>query len=291
MKLATLNHELSLDALALGTALSPLLEQYTTSPVAQDLAPRVSVQLHLYRPGTVNAVWSAAPRDGSAGFLRAMTKLSVEIQRAFRNWLQLLWVSDLDNLRDTDRSAQVAAYLALRPFYPKSKNAYGYDLLEDGCLKSIERNVKLYISGVLEVFSTRLRLAGEHALADFYAPRHANWFVENALKSPKHLYEILAREEKLIRLWAPFLGREASELDSEIKWESAREEVASHLRAILRRDDDWRFLAPLFEMEATAGLERHLDWPVTRRLEIFLRPLGEPHTRANVIPFPTRLAA
>jgi hypothetical protein len=293
MNLLPLRQQFTLDALTLGSSLCPLLTHYEVAPHAADLARTVVASFHLSYTGDAERVWKAAPRDGSPLFLRAMSKISVEIQKAMRAWIHLLWTSDIENLRDTDRSAQVAAYLALQPFYPKRKHAYTYDVLETGCLRGIDRNLRLFYSGVLEAFSAQLRVAGEHALAQFYSSRHSNWFLDQVLKSPKHLYEILTREEKVIRHWGPFLSHG---IPPE-KLESVRESVAVEFRSILRRDDDWRFLVPLIEIEATTGLERYLDVPLGRRLEITISPAGQPQSPGskaqggNVIVFPSQLAA
>ncbi len=276
---------MALDALCLGTAVAPLLHHYRTSPEAGKLERKIAVELLLRPEPRGEEVWPRVPADGKAGFLRGMTRVSVEIQRALRCWIQLLWLGDLENLEDLERSARVAAYLALRPYHPKAKNAYAYDLLEDSHWRSIHRSVESELGFVLETIATHARLCGRHDLADYYAPRRAACLAKQVQKSPGVFGEVLVRENRLIKAWAPLVGKA---LDED-KLAQAREEVAPALRGIFRRDDDWRFLTPLLEIEATAGLEAHLKRPPSRRLEIRIRPQsGRDASPRNVIEFPRR---
>jgi hypothetical protein len=174
----------------------------------------------------------------------------------------------------------------LRPFYPKVKCSYSYDLLEDRHTESIERSVGIYIGDVLQQLSTQLRLAGEHDLADYYAPDRSDWFAQEALKSRKGLYEMISRESQMIRAWAPLLGNAP---DVEFL-AAAREQASPALRGIFRRDDDWKFLTPMLELEVLAGLETFLHKPKSRQLELRIRPADRPvaNTKGKLIEFPRR---
>ncbi len=290
MKHLTLRHDMNLEALSLGTALAPLLHHYRTAPTQSLLANRIELSLELSYPGDPLAHWTAAPNPKETGYFRAVTLLSVEIQKALRAWIGCLWNSQLDNLRDTERTTQVAAYLALRPHYPKSKNALGYDALEDISLGTLQRSLRTHMADALGPIATQLRLLGEHDLADFYSPSHATWFADNAVKTPKLLLNLLAREHKMIRVWAPCPGQGIEEK----RLEEVREEIAMNLRGMIRRDDDWRFLTAAVEIEATTAMEAYLERVPQRRLYLQARPedgplaATSPRLPARVIEFPSR---
>ncbi|MFN9299719.1 MAG: hypothetical protein ACK6DZ_18670, partial [Acidobacteriota bacterium] len=275
------------DALSLTSVLTPLLHQYRAGLDESLLANRIDLEMTVSRSGPVADVWMAVPADGQYGFIKVATRVSVQLQKMMRCWLQMHWFAKPENLNDRARTAQLLAYLAAKPFFPKVKNAYGYDLLDDKSISAMERSIRSDISDVLSRAANLLRILGEHDLADYYDPAHAAWFLEEIQHNSKLFYEILTRESRILHAWIPLIGRKPTERQLEL----ARRETRPALNDILRRGDDLGYLLPLFELEIVAALEAYMLRPVGRVLTLRANPRREPQSIAvsrsgNVIPFP-----
>jgi len=170
MKFESFQHSVALDALSMTSVLTPLLHQYRTGLNEAVLANRMAVEMEVSHPGNVEDSWSAVPADGEAGFMKCAVCVSVQLQKSLRSWLQMHWLANPENLKDTARTAQVIAYLACKPFYPKAKNAYAYDLLDDWSNAAIDRSIRTDMPDVLGRVSSLLRILGKHELADYYDP-------------------------------------------------------------------------------------------------------------------------
>lgn len=152
------------------SVLTPLLHQYRTGLNEAVLANRMPVEMEVSHPGNVEDSWSAVPADGEAGFMKCAVCVSVQLQKSLRSWLQMHWLANPENLKDTARTAQVIAYLACKPFYPKTKNASAYNLLDDWSNAAIDRSIRTDMPDVLGRVSSLLRILGKHELADYYDP-------------------------------------------------------------------------------------------------------------------------
>jgi hypothetical protein len=287
MNLDSFKHSLALDALSLTSVLTPLLHQYRAGIDESVLANRIDLEMTVSRPGPVDDVWMAVPADGQYGFIKVATRVSVQLQRMMRCWLQMHWFANPENLADRARTTQLLAYLAAKPFYPKVKNAYGYDLLDDRSMGAMDRSIRSDMGDVLGRAANLMRILGEHELADFYNPAHASWFVEEIQRNSKLFYEILTRESRILHAWIPIIGRKPTER----QLESARRETRTALNEIFRRGDDLGYLLPLFELEIVAVLEEYIGRPVSRVLTLRGNPQREPQNSAapqpgKVIPFP-----
>jgi hypothetical protein len=216
-----------------------------------------------------------------------MSKLSLDMQRAVLAWTSFLWCSDLQLLRDRERTAVLAAYWALKPLQSKEKNVWTYDPLEVDSEAMLARLARQGIEIQLERIATLCRLRGEAALAEYFAPKRATWFIENVFRSPKLLWDLFDRERKMIRVWAPLLGQSVVAE----AFEEAREKCAATWNDVMRCNLDWRFVTAMVENEAMAALEGHQDLPVRRRLEIFVAPKRDLAAQSGkVIYFPKRAA-
>lgn len=278
-------HSVALDALSLTSVLTPLLHQYRTGLDEAVLANRVEVGMTVSREGDVEDVWTAVPADGEPGFMKAAVRVSVQLQKTMRAWLQLHWFSNPENFADTAKTTQLIAYLACKPYYPKAKDAYAYDLMDDWSNSSIDRSLRADISDVLGRISGQLRILGKHDLADYYDPSHASWFISEIERNAKMFYDLLARESRMVHAWVPLIGAKVSQRELE----EARRETRIALNEVFRRGEDLSFLAPLFELEALAAIELYIGKPVSRRLTLTGNPEREPRAMgAKVIAFPTR---
>lgn len=292
MNLNAFKHTVSLEALSLTSVLTPLLHQYRASLKQTILAERVQVEIGVNRPGDVANIWQAVPADGQYGFIKVATRVSVQLQKMMRCWVQMHWFASTENLADTARTTQVLAYLACKPFYPKVKNAYGYDLLDDWSVSAIDRSIRTDMGDVVSRAGSLLRVLGQHELADYYDPAHTTWFVEEIQRNAKLFYQILSREAKILQAWVPLIGRKVTERELE----EARKETRMALNEIFRRGEDLSYLAPLFEMEVLAAIELYIGRPVSRTLTLSGNPEHTPQaialtgeeTTAKVIPFPVR---
>jgi hypothetical protein len=295
MNLDQFKHCVALDALSLTSVLTPLLHQYRTGLDKAVLANRVEVEMTVTHQGNAEDAWRAVPADGEAGFMKGAVRVSLQLQKTLRCWLQMHWFADAENFADTAKTTQLLAYLACKPFHPKAKDAYAYDLLDDWSTSAIDRSIRADMPDVLARVSNQLRILGQHDLADYYDPSHASWFVSEIERNGKLFYEILARESRIVHAWVPRIGKAMTpkQLDE------ARRETGIALNEIFRRGEDLSYLRPLFEMEAVAALELYIGRPVGRSLSLTGNPERNPEATAilggavasNVIPFPAKPAS
>lgn len=291
MKFLELRHDFELDAISFGTLVAPLLHHYKTAPKVAAMAEKIQVAMHLRRDdefeGDAHRIWESVAVDGRAGHVKMMSKLSYEMQRAVRAWTSFLWCSDLELLRDRERTAVLATYWALRPLLTKQKNVWTYDPLEVESTSMICRTARQGIEIQLERISTICRLQGEEELADYYGAKRASWFIENVFRSPRLLWDLFDRERKMIGVFAPLLGRTPNEQS----FSEAREKCAATWFEVMRTDLDWRFVTAMVENEAMAALEEHQQLPVRRKLEVIVEPKRDPIAQSGkVIFFPKRAA-
>jgi hypothetical protein len=295
MNLDQFKHSVALDALSLTSVLTPLLHQYRTGLDQAVLANRVRVEMSVVHHGNAEDAWMAVPADGEAGFMKGAVRVSLQLQKTLRCWLQMQWFADAENLTDTAKTTQLLAYLACKLYTPRAKDAYAYDLLDDWSSAALERNIKSDMPDALARVANLLRISGKHDLADYYDPSHASWFVSEIERNGKMFREILARESRIVHAWVPLIGARVKEK----QLENARRETRIALNEIFRRGEDLGYLAPLFEIEVVAALELYIGRPIGRSLSLAGNPERAPESVAllcgrdnsNVIPFPvmTRL--
>ncbi len=290
MKLDPFKHSIALDALSLTSVLTPLLHQYRTGLDQAVLANRIQVDLAVTHSGNVEEVWTAVPATTEAGFMKAAVRVSIQLQKTLRCWLQLHWLANTANLEDTAKSAQLLAYLACKPFYPRAKDAYAYDLLDDWSNAAIDRSIRSDMPDVLSSASGLLRIHGRHDLADYYNPAHTTWFVSEIEKNGRLFYDLLTRESRIVHAWVPLIGLKPSNR----QLDTARYETRVALNEVFRRTEDLSYLSPLFEIEVVAALELYIGRPVSRSLVLTGNPERNPESNAllngdetrKVLPFP-----
>lgn len=285
MQLDQFKHSVALDALSLTSVLTPLLHQYRTGLDQAVLANQVQIDMSVDYQGNAADAWMAVPADGENGFMKVAARVSLQLQKTLRAWLQMHWFSNPENLADTARTAPLIGYLACRLYTPKTKGVYNYDLLDDWSASAIERHIRTDMSDVLARISNQLRILGRHDLADYYNPEHVTWFIGEVQRNRKQLLELLARETRIINAWVPLLGKVLASKHIE----AARRETRIALNEILRRGEDLSWLAPVFEIEAVAAVETYIGRPAGRRLTLSGAPVDAPReaAMAKVIPFPT----
>lgn len=291
MKFLELRHDFELDALTFGNLVAPLLHHYKTSPNIEAIDARILASMHLRREGDfddgADRVWESTARDGKAGYIKTMSKVSLEIQRAARAWSSFLWCANPELPRDRERTAVLAAYWAMKPHYAKEKNAWTYDPLEVDSPAMMARVVRQGIEIQLERLATICRLRGEEELADHYSPKRATRFVANVFRAPKLLWDLFDRENKMIRVWGPLMGHKPDES----AFEAAREKCAATWSDVMRCGLDWRFVTAMAENEAMAALEEQQELSIRRRLQVVVEAKREGiSTMGKPIYFPKRAA-
>ena len=291
-KINRFQHSVALDALSLTSVVTPLLHHYRAGLEHTILANRMQLDLTLSYRANPSEAWCAVPADGQVGFMKPAIRVSMQIQRSLRCWLEMFWFAGADNFSDTHRAAQVLGYLACRPYFPKAKNNYAYDLLDDWSTKSIERSVRAELPESLTRASGMLRILGHHDLADFYDPAHAKWFAAEIERDGQFFFDLLGREARIIKAWVPYIGAPMNPA----RLAASRHETAMALSGILHRGDSLAALAPVFEIEAVAALDLYIGRPSSRSLTLTGNPERNPEAVAllcgesprNVRSFPVK---
>ncbi|WP_155121582.1 hypothetical protein [Bryobacter aggregatus] len=276
MKPLPFKHSVALDSLSLTSVLMPILHHYRTGLDQAVLADRIQLELELAYRADADAVWNAVPSDGQYGFMKCAARVSLQIQKAMRCWLQMYWFANPENFVNTAKSSQLLTYLACRPYHPKAKNAYAYDPLDDWSMTSMERSIRGDLPDSLSRAAGLLRILGKHDLADFYLPTHATWFLEETNRDGKFFFEILAREARIINAWAPHIGQPMGP----DRLRKSREATAAALQGLFRRGDPLAHLAPIFEIEAVGALDLQIGRPDSRSLVLTGNPERSPEAAA-----------
>ena len=292
MKINQFKHAVALDALSLGSVVTPLLHHYRVGLEQTVLADRVRLSLALSYSGDPAGSWSAVPQDGQAGFMKPAIRVSMHLQKSLRCWLEMFWFSGQDSFTDTTRAAQFLGYLACRPYHPKAKDAYAYDPLDNWSTKSIVRSIRTELPDVLSRASGMLRILGHHDLADFYSPRHAAWFADEIARTDQFLFDLFTREARIINAWVPHIG--AALKPTQLT--ASRHETAGALNGIFHRGDGLGALAPVFEIEAFTALDNYIGRPSGRSFTLTGKPERNPEAVAlpggqlprNLLPFPVK---
>lgn len=292
MKINQFKHAVALDALSLGSVVTPLLHHYRVGLEQTVLSDRVRLSMALSYSGDPAESWCAVPQDGQPGFMKPAIRVSVQLQKSLRCWLEMFWFSGQDSFTDTTRAAQFLGYLACRPYHPKAKEAYTYDPLDNWSNRSIVRSIRAELPDVLSRASGMLRILGHHDLADFYSPRHAAWFADEIARSDQFLFDIFTREARIINAWVPHIGAALRPTDLTV----LRKETASALSGIFHRGDGLGALAPVFEIEAITALDNYIGRPTGRSFTLTGKPECNPEAVAlpggqpprNLLPFPVK---
>lgn len=218
-------------------------------PVADRLGLRLGeavaetqVEVELRWPDEANEIWAAMPAPASAAFLAPGARVSVAIQSAMRAWLPYVWFSDVERFEDFDQAAVLLMYSACRPFTPRSKEAFVFDVLDHDTPRAMQHSISRNLRYRLEGFEEALNAAGV-ANARRYAVRRWDRMLELLPKRRYEMNSILVAERELVEgyldlanpakrergririervLRKLFLKRDFSRLGGVFEWEAAR---------------------------------------------------------------------
>ncbi|MCX6599058.1 MAG: hypothetical protein NTV70_22115 [Acidobacteria bacterium] len=240
-----------------------LTEVSSLSGAAINPASRVQVAISLKgdAPGPL-------PASNHPDYLRTAARVSVALQEALRAWLPCLWFADVARFSDFDLAATVVNYAALRPFTPKTKASYVFDVLDSDTPRavtfSLQRNLPAKLSGI----EPMLRALGFEPAVQF-APRRAERLIATFKRKPQLLYSLFVAERELVE---QYLGRRDAKL------------IGRRLKRLFAAKD-FSMLEPLLALEVARALGGTISAEITISPEIFVTPAAlAPHDNPSVSP-------
>lgn len=230
-----------LDAAQTRVLLQPVVSRYDAQIVPYSTGA-VTLSLRLERP--LSEIWAATPRDGHSDYLRLAAKVSVAIQECLRAWLPYIWFEDIARFDDFDTAGTLVSYAALRPFTPKNKQAYAFDVLDGDTPRAVLYWLKRWLGPYVAPVEQMLIEMGR-ASSRAFAPRRAERII--ALYERKHhpLHSLLVIDRDVIE--------EFVRMRANYGIEGAIEKALTAIERRLRRGPfhrDFSFLVPLLEIEA-----------------------------------------
>jgi hypothetical protein len=230
-----------LDAAQTRALLQPVVSRYDAQAVPYVGGP-VTLSLSIRTP--LSEIWAATPREGHAEYLRLAAKVSVAIQECLRAWLPYLWFADITRFDDFDTAGTLASYAALRPFTPKNKQAYAFDVLDGDTPRAVKYWLKRWLGPYVAPMEQMLLEMGRACSRNF-APRRAERILALYERKPHPLHSLLVIDRDLVE---EFVGMRAAHAEPE-----ALEKSRLAIERRLRRGPfhkDVSFLMPLLEIEA-----------------------------------------
>lgn len=234
--------------------LRPLL-----GPVAARLGLGVSeaasesrVEVELSWPDEANEVWATMPAPASAAFLAPAARVSVAIQSAMRAWLPYVWFSEPERFEDFDQAAVLMMYSACRPFTPRSKEAFVFDILDHDTPRAMQFSISRNLRYRLEGFEEALNAAGV-SNARRYAVRRWDRMLELLPNRRHEMNSILVAERELVEGYL--------DLANPAKRERGRIRIERVLRKLFLKRD-FSSLGGVFEWEAARAACRAMGRPV-----------------------------
>jgi hypothetical protein len=214
--------------------LEPIAARYGAAAVLPSLdagsAAQVEVRLMAEGGGEL-------PASNHPEFLRTAARLSVAVQEGLRAWLPYVWFADVARFGDFDLAAAVVNYSALRPFTPKTKASYVFDVLDNDTPRAVTFSLQRNLPAKLGVIESMLRALGFEQAVQF-APRRAERLIASFKRKPQLLYSLFVAERELVE---QYLGRKDEKL------------IGRRLRRLFAAKD-FTFLAPLLAVEVARAL-------------------------------------
>ena len=222
--------------------LEPVAARYgaTISGAALDAGSPVQVTIRLKgdAPGPV-------PASNHAGFLRTAARLSVAVQEALRAWLPYLWFADSTRFSDFESAATILNYAAMRPFTPKTKASYVFDVLDSDTPRAVTFSLERNLPAKLGVIEPMLRALGFEPAVNF-APRRAERLIATFKRKPRLLYSLFVAERELVE---QYLGRR----DAKLIGRRDAKLIGRRLRRLFAAKD-FSILEPLLALEVARAL-------------------------------------
>lgn len=247
---------------------------------------RTVIEIALGWPEDAAAVWDAMPKPASAAFLAPGARVSVALQSAMRAWLPYVWLSEPERFENFDEAAVLLMYSACRPFTPRSKEAFVFDILDHDTPRAMQYSISRNLRFRLEGFEEALNAAGV-SNARRYAVRRWDRMLELLPRRRHEMNSILVAERELVEGYL--------DLANPAKRERGRVRIERVLRKLFVKRD-FSHLAGVFEWEALRAAHRVLGKAAPFEAKILansapLAPLAGHEDNSAVAPVDTGVAA
>jgi hypothetical protein len=204
------------------------------------------LEIDLVAPDDAALVWDNLPSPSSAAFLAPGACIALAIQTAMRAWLPYVWFTQPERFEDFDQAAVLIMYSACRPFTPRSKEAFVFDILDEDTPRAMHYSISRNLRPRLEGFEDALNAAGV-SNARRYATRRWDRMLELFPKRRHEMNSILVAERELVEGYL--------DLANPPKRQRGRVRIERVLRKLFLKRD-FSGLAGLFEWEALRAANR-----------------------------------
>jgi hypothetical protein len=236
--------------------LGPVAARYGLSCAGLDGA--ASIEVELAAPDDAASVWETFPAPASAAFLAPGARVAVAIQMAMRAWLPYIWFAEPKHFEDFDRAAVLLMYSACRPFTPRNKEAFVFDILDEDTPRAMHYSISRSLRPRLEGFEAALNSAGV-SNARRYATRRWDRMLELLPKSRHEMNSILVAERELVEGYL--------DQANPAKRDRGKVRIERVLRKLFLKKD-FSFLAALFEWEAQRAASHAAELPASFEAKI-----------------------
>src|SRR5947209_18446983 len=129
--------------------------------------------------------WYAAPNERRPQFFLIYSKVSVALQLALRELAPAELFTDLTRYEDLRLGYAMLVYAASRPFRPKTRTEFTYDVLNPSVMTTFFRLSRPKLMAGLAAAQAKLHAAGLDEIARHYDPREVKYIVRAARKQKR----------------------------------------------------------------------------------------------------------
>jgi len=142
--------------------------------------------------------WTTLPDERDPRYFHVWQRVSVALQRSFREWSRERYFQNLARLADRDAAYAMLVFSACRPFYGRPRAEFTFDIADPATLAAAWRGIGHSLRVAMAPIEKRLRKSGDEPLARRYAPVWHQDVLVAVKTRPKPLIRMLALESKLI---------------------------------------------------------------------------------------------
>jgi hypothetical protein len=216
--------------------------------------------------------WFDAPHERTPQFFQTYSAVSIALQAKLRELLPAEYFADLSRFENERLSYAILAYSASRPFRPKTRTDFTYDVTNTTAMAGFYRLSRRKLIASLERAQARLLAAGRPDLAKLYEPNDIRYILK-AIKKQKRIrrpmHRLLVAEGKLVNELTAFSGLDQASFKERRK-QAAR--ITKTWRSTLQRiclDRDLRAIGPqLFEAVTEVYLTSREPRPASEVLDL-----------------------
>jgi hypothetical protein len=177
--------------------LDPLLRLYPF--LAPDLPKgEFPAALEVSIPAADLAAWYDSPRQRTTSFYRAISSVSMSVQRTLRRWLRFAWFADLQNFDDLLASRAMMMYWLSCPCKGRSRSDFTWDVLSQSELNRLYAFSTARANRELKNIHWRLSQPGRDLPAHSYRSLHRSEIVAAVRREGRTLNRLLALESDLV---------------------------------------------------------------------------------------------